>query len=221
MPFQGLTGRVAYAGLYAVSFWGLTLGGSFRAAGRRNVPKSGPVLFVSNHQSLIDPWLVALAVAPRKLTHLARSDLFRHTLAAKAIRTLGAIPIDRGFGRDGLRLVSDRLAAGDAVLVFPEGSRTHDGRVQPLKPGVAILARTTTVIPVGIAGAFEAWPRGRKVPYPSPLFWQNFVGSGLAVVIGEAIPAGTLADADRNEVTRELQQQITHVQRLAEALRRK
>lgn len=220
MPFDGLTGRLAYTAIYGISFWSLTLGCSIRVRGRQHVPMTGPVLFASNHQSYIDPWLVALAVAPRKLTHLARSNIFHRPLAARLIRALGGIPIDRKFGRDGLRLVTNRLSAGEAVVVFPEGSRTPDGTVQPLKPGVALLAPQATVVPVGIAGAFALWPRNRAYPIPAPLGLMDFAGSSLAVSIGQPIPATAWEGVDRHEIAARLGKRIQMEHATADRIRR-
>ncbi len=221
MPFEGLTGRAVYRGLYSASFWTLTLGWALRVGGRRNVPADGPVLFVANHQSFLDPWLVSLAVAPRRLTHLARSTLFDGSWFERAIRYLGAIPIDRGFGRDGLRRVLARLEAGDAVLVFGEGERTRTGDLQPLKPGVALLAARAAVpiVPVGIAGAFQMWARHAKLPHPNPLFMPNG-GRSVAVYLGDPVPPGRYARADRETILADLGRRIAAAHVAAERLRR-
>lgn len=221
MPFEGLTGRVIYHGLYAVSFWSLTLGWGIRVAGRRNVPRTGPALFVANHQSFLDPWFVALAAAPRALTQLARSDLFDGSWFDRAIRFLGAIPIDRGFGREGLQAVLARLAAGEAVLVFAEGHRTQTGELQPLRPGAALIAKKANVpvVPVGIAGAYDMWPRHAPLPLPNPLFAPNS-GRSVAVSIGESVPAGRYVKEDREAILADLGRRIRGEYDAAKRLRR-
>jgi 1-acyl-sn-glycerol-3-phosphate acyltransferase len=222
MPFDGLGGRAAYLALYAVSFWSLTFGAGIRVRGRRHVPRKGPVLLVANHQSYLDPWFVSLAVAPLRLTHLARSNLFDGSRFEAAIRSLGAVPIDRNFGRDGLQAVLARLARGEAVLVFAEGERTHGGDVQPLKPGVSLLVKKSNVpvLPVGIAGAFDIWPRHAPLPIPNPLFLPDS-GRSVAVSIGEAVPAGRYIKGDREPILADLGCRIRAEQAAAERLRRK
>lgn len=139
----------------------------FRSRGRTNVPANGPVLLVSNHQSHLDPVLVGIA-CPRQLRFMARDTLFFWPLGW-LIRSLGAVPIQReGSGIGGLRTTLQLLRDEEAVLVFPEGTRTVDGRLQPLLPGFCALARRggATIVPVAVSGAFAAMPRGRTIPRP-------------------------------------------------------
>ena len=137
-----------------------------RCHGRGQVPRSGGVLVVCNHQSHFDPVLVGLAV-DRRLNFLARDTLFGFAPFRWLIRSLDAIPIDReGLGLSGLKETLRRLAQGEMVLVFPEGARTHDGEIAPLKPGFSLLVRRARVpiVPVVLEGPFEAWPRQQKLP---------------------------------------------------------
>ncbi|HEV2948308.1 MAG TPA: lysophospholipid acyltransferase family protein, partial [Gemmataceae bacterium] len=130
-----------YESFFWVSGPAMTLGFSLRTDGMRHVPKSGPALLIANHQSYLDPDLVGIA-ARRHLCFLARKTLFQNKVFAWLIRTLEAIPIDQeGIGIDGIRDILDQLQAGRAVLVFPEGERTHDGQLQPLRPGVSLLIK--------------------------------------------------------------------------------
>ena len=133
----------------------------FRFSGKQNIPLTGPVLLVSNHQSNLDPVLVGLA-CPRQLKYLARQGLFFFPFSYW-IRALGAVPIDREKGAlAGIRATLEQLKQQNAVLVFPEGSRTLDGRLQEMLPGFCLLARRSkaTIVPVAIDGAFTALPRG-------------------------------------------------------------
>ena len=211
--------RLVDGAAYAATYWGavgaFTLGWGFRAVGRHHLPRTGPVLLAANHQSFFDPVLVG-AAAPRRLAYLARSTLFTNPLFSRLIRHFGAVPIDRGFGKDGLRAVLGELDAGRAVLLFPEGERTHDGRLQPLKPGVALLVKRVTcpIVPCGIAGAFAAWPRRAKWPTPAPL------GRGtIAVAFGEPLDPARLAGLGRDEVLAELGAAVGRAQAAAERLR--
>lgn len=137
-----------------------------RMAGRHNIPRRGGVLYLANHQSFFDPILFGLA-SPRYLTYLARKTLFRRKPVRLLIESLNAVPIDQdGLGVGGLRAVTDRLARGETVLVFPEGHRTPDGRLQEYMAGVTLLARRAgvPVVTAAACGAYEAWPRQRKWP---------------------------------------------------------
>jgi 1-acyl-sn-glycerol-3-phosphate acyltransferase len=128
------------------------------------------VLLVANHQSHLDPVLVGLA-CPRHLKYLARHDLFFWPFSWW-IRALGAVPIDRQRGAvSGMKTTLKLLQQNEAVLVFPEGSRTFDGQLQPLRPGFCLLARRSgaTIVPVAIQGAFASMPRGSTFPRPRPI----------------------------------------------------
>src|SRR3954463_2888370 len=137
----------------------------FQFRGKGYVPFEGPVLLVSNHQSNLDPVLVGIA-CPRQLKYLARQGLFFWPFSLW-IRSLGAVPIDREKGAlAGIRTTLQLLKQGEAVLVFPEGSRTPDGKLHELLPGFCLLARRSgaSIVPCGIEGAFDALPRGSAFP---------------------------------------------------------
>jgi 1-acyl-sn-glycerol-3-phosphate acyltransferase len=140
----------------------------FHAYRAKRIPATGPVILLANHESHFDPVLVGVACR-RPLSFLARKSLFRGPFGL-LIRSLNAIPLDRdGVGVAGLREVIGRLKQGEATLVFPEGTRTHDGRLGVFRPGFGILARRSgaTIVPVAIDGAYEAWPRKRRLPRPA------------------------------------------------------
>jgi 1-acyl-sn-glycerol-3-phosphate acyltransferase len=137
-----------------------------RVDGREHIPTDGGVLVCSNHQSYFDPVIVGLC-SDRRLNYLARDTLFRSTLFRWLIEFLDAIPIDRdGMGIGGLKETLRRLKREEMVLIFPEGTRTKTGEVSPLKPGFCTLARRGKIrlLPVGIDGAFQAWPKGNLLP---------------------------------------------------------
>lgn len=139
----------------------------YRFAGKNLVPLTGPVLIVSNHQSNLDPVLVGLA-CPRQLKYLARIGLFFFPFSYW-IRALGAVPIDRERGAlAGIRTTLELLKQNNAVLVFPEGSRTYDGTLQEMLRGFCVLARRSkaTIVPTGLEGAFAALPRGAVLVRP-------------------------------------------------------
>lgn len=208
-----------FANLLAFPFY--FLGFSYRYSGRANVPRRGPVLLVCNHQSMLDPVLIG-ASTNRYLTFLARSTLFSQPVLGPLIRSLNAIPIDRTMGKDGIQLVLERLKLGQAVLMFPEGERTHTGEVQPLKPGVSLLIRRVEcpIVPVGVSGCFAAWNRFMKLPRWSPPFLQAGP-STIGVAIGRPIPPERYKGKDRDWVLEDLQRELTVQHAAAEILRRK
>lgn len=182
------------ARLFAVWFYGL------RIVGRENWPPTGGGLVCANHQSYVDPPLVGLT-CPRRMNYLARDSLFRVPVLAQVIHFLDAIPIDReGGGLAGLKETLRRLKAGELVLIFPEGTRTCDGEVAPLKPGFIAVARRSRVplIPVALDGAYQAWPR--TAPWPRL--------SRLVVVIGEPISPDQVAALSDEDLVAELEQRI-------------
>jgi len=209
-----------YETVYWFSALVLTVGFSLRIEGRRHIPRRGPVLLIANHQSFLDPVLVGLA-APRQLCFLARETLFGHWLLAFLIRSLNAVPIHHeGLGKEGLRTILEQLRDGRAVIVFPEGTRTPDGAIHSLRAGIQLLIKRvgSPIIPVGIAGAFEAWPRSSPLPIPAPLFLQSEVGT-LAVSVGRPLDAKRLAAMPRDEALGELQQELQAAHIRAERLR--
>ncbi len=156
-----------------------------RRRGLPNMPKSGPVVLLATHQSYLDPLIIGCFL-PRPIGYLAHDTLFTGLLGP-LIRAYDAIPIDRdGSGVAGIRATLKRIKQGDAVLLFPEGTRSEDGGLQPLKPGFIALVRRgkASIVPLGIAGTFEAWPRGKQIPLPRP----------IAMVLGEAVPPERLAE---------------------------
>jgi 1-acyl-sn-glycerol-3-phosphate acyltransferase len=196
--------RVA-ARLVAVWLFGL------RVQGREHWPESGGGLICANHQSHFDPPLVGLT-CPRRMNYLARDTLFNVPGLKQLIQFLDAIPIDReGGGLAGLKETLRRLKAGELVLIFPEGTRTHDGEVAPLKPGFIAVARRSRVplIPVGLDGAFQAWPRTAKLPSLSR----------LAVVIGEPITPAEVAELADEDLLAELEKRILTCHAQARELR--
>ena len=139
-----------------------------RYSGTKNVPRSGGVLVVSNHQSHLDPPLVG-AGFPRQMTFLARMTLFRFSPFGWLIHSLGAIPINReGSALSGIRATLQALQRGEALLVFPEGTRSRDGNLGTFKPGLTLVARRAKVpiLPVAVEGAYHAWPRSASFPRP-------------------------------------------------------
>jgi len=142
-----------------------------RFEGTRHIPSAGPLLIVPNHVTYADPVLVSIPVR-RRVYYMAWNALFRVPGLAWLIRRLRAFPVeiesaDPKATREAVRL----LQAGEAVMIFPEGGRSPDGRLQRFKPGAFRLACSlgVPVLPVTIIGGHESWPPGRALPRPGRL----------------------------------------------------
>lgn len=141
-----------------------------RTFGRGNVPKRGGVILAVNHASFIDPVVVGCGLT-RPVHYMGRETLFRG-LFAPLIRALNAFPVARGGAdRRAVKEFISRVRAGNPVMLFPEGTRTHDGRLGPIMPGAGALAMRANapIVPTYIGGAFDAWPRTRKLPRCTPI----------------------------------------------------
>ncbi len=183
---------------------GLVLAFRIRYTGVANAPSSGGLLVVSNHQSHLDPPLVG-AGFPRRMNFLARETLFRFGPFARLIRSLNAIPINReGGGLSGVKETLRRLKRAEAVLVFPEGTRSRNGEIAPFRPGLATLAvrGNAAVVPTTIEGAFQAWPRTRNYPLPGTVH----------VHFSPAILANQVAEFTEEELVFEVQRRIRDAQ---------
>jgi 1-acyl-sn-glycerol-3-phosphate acyltransferase len=135
-------------------------------AGR--VPLAGPVILASNHASFLDPPLVGSGLH-RGINYLARESLFRYPGIGALLRSWQAVPVDRdGGGAAGLKAILDRLLAGGGIILFPEGTRTTDGRLQPARSGIGlvVIKSDAPVIPVRTFGTYEAYGRHVKIPRP-------------------------------------------------------
>ncbi|XZE43257.1 lysophospholipid acyltransferase family protein [Pirellulaceae bacterium SH467] len=187
---------------------------SFRSEGQHYLDFEGGGMVLSTHQSMMDPVLIGMVVN-RRLNYLARKTLFHNPLFAFLIRTLDAIELDRERGGlSGLKEMLKRLKRGEFVLMFPEGTRTMDGFVGPVKPGFIPIARRSEVplVPVAVVGAYDCLPRGTKLPTRRP----------IAVVFGEPIPSVLYMSWDDTQLLAELTarllaldergRQLTHAQ---------
>lgn len=144
-----------------------------RVEGKQNVPRTGPVIFASNHLSFIDSIAIPVA-APRQVHFLAKSSYFEGTglsgwLSRQFFTSIGAIPVRRGAGQAALDALDQQrvlLESGSAVALYPEGTRSVDGRLYKGRTGVAFLALQTgaPVVPVGLTGTDKVMPKGAKMP---------------------------------------------------------
>jgi 1-acyl-sn-glycerol-3-phosphate acyltransferase len=139
-----------------------------RLEARHLLPATGGALICANHQSFLDIPLVS-HLTPRHVSFVARASLAKSSLLGWVMRESGAVLIQPGKpDRAALRQMVAHLEAGDLVAIFPEGSRTWDGSLGELRAGALVAARQANVpvVPIGIRGAFEAWPRQVRLPRP-------------------------------------------------------
>ena len=139
-----------------------------RVEGSERVPANGPVLLIGNHSSYLDPPLLGVGLR-RPVAFLAQAGLARLAPMRWWLRVVGVTLIDRDApSTAALRLIADALAAGEAVGLFPEGTRSADGSIAPFKNGLAFLVRRTgcAVVPIGLDGAARAFPRRALFPRP-------------------------------------------------------
>jgi 1-acyl-sn-glycerol-3-phosphate acyltransferase len=156
-----------------------------RARGIGNVPAHGPALLLINHQSFLDSFFVGTPLA-RPISFLARDSLFRIPVVGWIVKKSYTMPVNReSASSSSLRLAIERLKQGFLVGIYPEGTRSTDGQIAPLKPGFIALVRRADVpvIPVGIAGSGAALPRNAWFVRPKT----------CRVVFGGPIPLDVLA----------------------------
>ncbi len=136
------------------------------AYGMKNVPRKGPLLILCSHQSYLDP-IFAQSWVLRNFHFVARESLWDSKVMGGLLNTLFVVPIKQGAGDIGaMRRIIAKLKGGCAVCLFPEGSRTWDGKVDEVKPGFGLISRRgqADVVPAVLEGAYECWPRTQKFP---------------------------------------------------------
>lgn len=132
-----------------------------------HVPQNRTLIIASNHQSYIDPPAVGSFIRSRPLRFMARKTVFDVPYLGGLITKLGAFPIKRGkFDLTGMNIMVNLLKNGQAVLIFPEGTRTYNGNMRPVQPGIGMIAykAKADILPVYLNGFYNAWPRQKKLP---------------------------------------------------------
>ncbi len=178
----GRTYRFWAACLYV----GLRLFFRMRVRGAGNVPRTGGCILAANHASFLDPPMLGSPVRFRQVHFMARESLFRFPVLRTLLPRLGVIPLRPQSGDvAALRAGVRALRAGDALGLFPEGTRSPDGRLHPALGGIGFLVAhgRAPVVPVFIEGAFRAWPRHRRLPRPR----------AVAITYGPPIPPERIA----------------------------
>jgi len=172
-----LAGWIVFRACFAVYF-------RCRFFNPERVPLEGPVILAANHASFLDPPFIGSALR-RSINYLAKESLFRVPVFGWVLRQWQVVPVDReGGGAKGLKAILDRLMDGNAIILFPEGTRTLDGRLQPGRSGIGltVLKTQAPVVPVRVFGTFSALKKGRRLPKPcqisvkfgAPLYFEQY-----------------------------------------------
>lgn len=210
-PTHAFVGRMLYDSLWVLCrTFGIALFG-IRYRFAEPLPLTGGLLVLASHQSHLDPLLLGL-VCERRLSSLARSSLFRWGPFGAIIAALDAISIDREASPvAAMKLMIRKLRGGGALTIFPEGTRTRDGRLGEVKSGFALVAKRAGVpiLPVAIVGAWECWPRTRWLPRPGR----------IRLEFGALIPAGEVARMDDKTLVALVTQRLTELDAAARQLR--
>jgi len=169
----------------------------YRVQHPERIPEEGGLILAVNHQSYFDPPLAGIACR-RAVHYLARKSLLKWPFFGPLFPGMNVIPVDRG-GNDmsALKIVIRKIRGGDGVVLFPEGTRSIDGRLQPAQPGIGLVIAKTgaRVLPMRIFGSYEAFPKGGGKLHLHP----------ITVVVGEPI---TFSPAELLPATRETYQRL-------------
>lgn len=214
-PGSSLASLLFYEAIRVTTQVGLMALFGFRWRGVRSLPARGPVLVVANHQSYLDPPMVGCALKHRQFDFLARAGLFESKWLGPLITALHSVPVrENGGDPASIKEILRRLEQGRVVLVFPEGTRTMDGSIGEFKRGVAVILRRSRcpVLPVGIAGAREAWPRGGR---------PRLFSGPIVVQAGEPISHDDLMADGADAALERLHAEVSRLVALGEQLRSK
>jgi 1-acyl-sn-glycerol-3-phosphate acyltransferase len=181
-----------------VSRIGTTVLFDLKTFGRENIPARGGALLLANHQSYLDPVLVAVQLR-RPVSFMAKSELFEQSrFLAWLIRSLHAFPVKRRTADVGaMKEALARLSEGNILNMYPEGTRTETGEIGPLLPGIALVVKRAgvPVIPVVIDGSYHAWGKGSKgvrrhpvrILYGRPLRLEGLRGNEVLPLIDRTL----------------------------------
>ena len=174
-------------------------------SGRENIPKRGGFILVGNHQSYLDPIFVG-GPLKRHLYFLTRDDLFDNRLFGLLLSSVNTIPVKREQADlAAMKTVINKLKEGHGVCLFPEGARCSDGKIAPFKKGFVLLARRAeaAIVPAVVDGAFECWPRHKKI--------FSF-GATIVVNYGKAISSEQIKKMSDKDLSKNLTDTLRQMQ---------
>ncbi len=174
-----------------------------RVEGERHLDPSQTYIFVANHCSMSDIWAFQ-GYMVHSFSWIAKKELFGIPLFGQTMRAVGFISIDRSRGRQAVKSLNDaakRIAGGRSVLIFPEGTRSPDGHIQPFKTGAIVLAikAGVQVVPVGFNGTHQALPKGSLL----------IRGGDVVLRIGQPLQTSEFKPKDKRILAETLQRQVT------------
>jgi 1-acyl-sn-glycerol-3-phosphate acyltransferase len=174
--------------------------------GAQNIPLEGPVIIAPIHRSNVD-FAFSLFISPRKVFFMAKEGVFHPKPFAALLTRLGAFPVNRDSAdRGSLRLAEEVLRRGQALVLFPEGTRKEGTSVGPLHDGAMFIAARTKakIVPVGIAGSEAAMPKGAKFPRFARI--HIVVGAPIDPPSGEGRISRTEITVKSEELRKELEE---------------
>jgi 1-acyl-sn-glycerol-3-phosphate acyltransferase len=178
------------------------------------IPREGPVILAANHISNADPVVVGAWLTPRlgrRIHWLGKREMFDWPIVGWMARNGGVVPVDRGAADvEAFRLAERVLAAGQVLVVFPEGTRSPTGELQQPKDGLAMLALRTdaTIVPIGVSNTDRVWPKGSFLPHPGGHVTMRI---GEPFRLGGVLPAGLDRKARKAAATETIMRRIAAV----------
>jgi 1-acyl-sn-glycerol-3-phosphate acyltransferase len=176
-----------------------------RVLGTENLEAGQTYIFMGNHVSQFDIF-AGQGYFPHDFRWIVKKELFRIPVFGAAMRRAGLVAIDRSHGREAMKSLNaaaENINSGASVLIFPEGTRSIDGTLQPFKAGVITLAikAGVPVVPVGFVGTYEVLPKGRLLANPGEVI----------IRIGRPISIQGYTMKDKHELARELHDRVAEL----------
>ncbi len=173
-----------------------------KVEGLENIQKNRPYIFAANHQSQFDIFTMQ-GCFDFDFRWLAKKELFQIPLFGRAMHLAGYISIDRSHGRQALKSLkeaAERIAGGTSVILFPEGTRSLDGKLHDFKSGGMVLAIKSGVplVPVGISGTYEILPKGKLLAKPGQ----------VTIRVGKPVETKAFTGAQKHELAEKIRQEV-------------
>jgi len=198
---SGNTDPVYSAGILGARMALWLAGVKVETHGLEKIPRHGPVVFMSNHQGNCDPPALIIILPP--VTVIGKKEFFRIPVLGRAMRMRKFVPVDRKDREQAVVAVEEAISilkAGHPFLVFPEGTRSRDGRLQPLKKGVFIMAikAEAPIVPISVSGSSKIMTKGKFVIHPGR----------VRITIHEPVPTAGRTLDDRGLIMEQVRQAL-------------